>query len=73
MEIVSLLFEVWERADYHPNALPFPGGMLEQDPQLLEDFSTMLAGLAFQRQEYPEGVDEMFDELTQLHPKPDED
>lgn len=61
---MKLLFEVWERSGYHPNALPLPGGMINQDLQLLEDFSTMLAGLAFQRQDYPEGVEEMFEELT---------
>jgi hypothetical protein len=63
-EVLQVLFALWENAGHDPNALPYPGGIIAQDLQLLEDFATCLKLLRFQQQTYPEAVETMFAKLA---------
>jgi hypothetical protein len=63
-DVLQVLFALWENSGRDPNALPYPGGIIAQDLQLLEDFATCLKLLRFQQQKYPESVETMFAKLA---------
>ena len=67
--MLQVLFALWENSGRDPNALPYPGGIMAQDLQLLEDFSTCLRLMRFQQQKYPQAVDTMFAKLALEDPE----